>query len=293
MDERSPVSKPWSRVRTLAALVVAGSAVALLSGCGSTALHPSRPGASASGAPTGSASPSPPTSIPTGPTQYATQAPAKSGGSSVRLLAPCDGGTLTLKAFPLRSGVAMTATLRHTTHKTWWFETGITPEPEAGGDMPGTKVTARDGTVRMSADNLTASNAVNGLNHAWPQSAGVDLSTGTDVDCGSRVYLDARKAQVVTPDMQVHVSRSGVLVVEGDRPAGGTWQVTASVQAPSGAQHRTRAVTATKNDYVVANPYDFNAKLKGLTRLRDFTSLTVTVSKDGQHRTWLVLTRTP
>lgn len=277
------------RLSRLGGVVVAGGVAAALSGCGSVATTAS---AGSVGGGSGSASPLP--TYPPG--AVASLPPAKSGGSSVQVEIPCDGGTSTLRVFPQGDGVAMTATLRHVAHQTWGVSADVSPVPDdTGMDPPLAQRHVQDGTLVVRADNLQGAEAVGGVRHAWPQTAEADLWSNPDnVDCGTNAYLDAKTAEVTTPNLEIHVQRSGqVEVHDSAQPKGGTWQVSVTVHSPSGLQRQTKSVVPKKQPRALGG-YLFDSLFTGLTSLRNFTSVTVTASKAGQDTTWTArISRTP
>lgn len=280
----------------------AGCVMALASGCSSgtnVSAVVQRTGSPSAGvSPTTTPSQSQTASIAPSPTyiDLETAPPAKSGGSSVQVQAPCDSGTVTLNAYPDGQGVAMIATLRHVNHTTWGVYTAVPPYNGTGGEPILVNHRAPGGKLVIHANNLTGPRAVTGVSHAWPQSAEVDLSpkTARPVQCNTTAYLGNQEAHAVTNNLDVRVARgSGTLRLrDRDAPVGGAWQVSVTVRSPDGVQHETQTVAAKAyTDGIIG--YNFFAKLGHLTDLHDFTSVTVLASEDGKHRTWLTLSRTP
>lgn len=234
--------------------------------------------------------------------------PAKPGGSSVQVQAPCGSATVTLRAYPEGAGVGMTATLRPTSWATWDTLSYVTPylDDEAEERDPTfVEHTTDDGALSFQTTNLDEPTAVTGFGHAWPQMAEVDLS-GKEAKAQGKarvsppncfdtsVYLDADEAAADSGALTVHLARSGTLRFS-DRNAsvGGTWQVTVTIRSPAGAQRQTRSVSARPAEYDAPGYTLQQAQFRHLTGLRDFTSVSVTASKDGRHRTWMTLSRTP
>lgn len=296
--------------RRRAATVVASGVGALLSACGTggaaspQAIAPSATrsfsnvGVHKSSSASGSSAPASAggaavSSLPTyDPDQITVNQPAKPGGSSVQVESPCDGGTATLRAYPDGEGVAATATLRNTTDSTWGTYAYITPDLDLGDQPPLTQLTAHDGVLVVDASNLTGPEAVGGYSHAWPQSAWVDMySKLKNVDCSMGAYLDSSRAGGTSPELELDILQSGTVTVsDGTPPAGGTWQVSITVRSPAGARHQTRSVAAVTESYPPMSPH-FSTAFHGLANLQDFTSVTVTASKDGAHRTWITVSR--
>lgn len=235
----------------------------------------------------------------TEPTDYATGPSGRPGGSSARVKAPCDGGTVTVSAYPDHAGVGMTATLRHTTHVRWRLSAHVAPGV-AEDDLPTmTNGTVRHGTLGIHADNLSGPGTVKGAgtpSRRWPRTAGLELYAGSgrnEVDCGTAVYLDAQQADFSSQDLTVHLLRSGTLsLMDSPLAGGGARHVAVTVKSPSGTQDMARSVAA-KNTHEPPDPYEVQTTLSGLSHLNDFTSVTVTVSKGGQPQAWLTLSRTP
>lgn len=285
----------------LAAVAAAGGLLVTVSACstGTTASQEAGPSVSPSAtAPTtvegghnDSASPLPTYS----PDDISTVPAAASGGSSVQLEGPCDSGTETLKAYPEGNGVAMTATLRNTAATTWGVQGDVSPELNPVGEAPLPDKTARNGVIVVKASNLTGSSAVGGVSHAWPQVAEADLlSQPVGLSCSASVYLDRREAKGDTPFVTVDVRRSGSVEVQhGGMRAPGTWQVRVTAESPAGIQAKAKSVSTKETTTISGDPYYITTSIPGFTNLRDFTSVTVTVSKNGKDRTWLTLSRTP
>lgn len=294
----SGVYRQLSQVVAVVLVAVGGSAA--VAGCASGTADASTAGSSLSSAPSGSTAPTggggtPPTPPATNPTEYDTVAPARSGGSAVEVETPCDQGTLAVSAYPDGGGVGMTATLRHTAHRTWGYSTGITPQVDSQ-DLPTLiHATAREGVVMIHDNNLTGPGAVTGakrLSRAWPQSAGLVLYAGSQTQCGASVYLSARHALGATDAVHLLVLRSGAVgVFDGHLAVRGTWKVSVTARTPTGVQHATRAVSAQKRGYPA--PFYLQTRVQGFNDLRDFTKVTVTIAKEGQPSTWMTLTRTP
>lgn len=280
--------------RVASVVLVVGGVSAAVAGCASaTALSPSSGSSvNASVVPSSGGSPAP-SPLPSVPTSYNTVSATRAGGSSIQVQAPCDLGTVTVRAYPQGAGVGMTATLRNTAHARWGYATGITPESDPESAPSLTTGIAHDGVLVIHGTNLTGPNSVKKFSHSWPQAAGLYLNSTKDLDCGTRVFLSARQVQAQTPQLQVHILRSGTLSVDdGTPPAKGMWHVTVTAHSPNGSQRQARSVATKAKGYITSIPYELATKFTGLTKLRNFTSVTVRASH-GQHRLWVTLTRTP
>lgn len=303
---------------SLGVLVAVASAIAVLAGCGSANTVSAGAGSSmsASASPGCRASKGSPVT-PDG--SHITVVPcAAPGGSSLEVTVPCDSGTATMRSYPERSypdgkGVGLTETLSHVADSKWNVSDDITPfiTPDRP-DFPGTSYTAVGGSLVLRAVNqefLVRAGPPQWIpvHHAWPQSASVEIGTeeGSGAVCDTQGYLDARRAKVNTAvlssphvgssplSLTVSVLRSGTITVSNGAQRGTSpWQVTVSVQSPAGVQRRAKSVPAKTYSYL-PHQSNFSTTFRGLTALRTFTSVTVTASESGKHRTWVTLSRTP
>lgn len=295
----------------LAAVALAGTAVACLAGCGSaTTSVGATPAPSASpsstmsrsggGEPVGSPSvlPSGPPSRTYAPGELGTMPAATSGGSSIQVTGPCDGGTLSLRGYPYGSGVALTATLRNAKHARWGVVTLIPPFVNPGGEEEGPIHTAHHGALVIHDNNLTGSRAIAQGRHAWPEQVEVDLNpTRTNpAYCGrNTAYVDAGQASGSLNRVRLRLLRNTGLLRLWDSyvPAGGMWRVAVTITSPAGIRHLSKAVKAHRPGGGVFG-HLLQTKIEGLSDLRDFRSVTVSVSKGGARGgAWLTLSRTP
>lgn len=282
----------------LGASLVAATALVGAAGCAPRAAGSLGASEGSAAAPSTVAAPSsssPPAPIPTAPTQYVTVPAAKAGASSVTVQTACDGGTATLHAYPDGAGVGMTTTLRGVAHSAWRFSPAITPERDTEEFPVLTNASTHHGVLAIHASSLDEPDFAKNLPHAWPQATGIDMYAGEDVDCGMRVYLNSQTAQLMVHQLTLSLRRSGTInVLNSPLAAGGAWQVSVAVRSAQGTQRQTHSVAARKQrNFPVAHPYLVRTKFNGLTHLRDFTTLTVSSSKNGSQRTWVTLTRTP
>jgi hypothetical protein len=276
--------------------LIAASAVALLAACGagtgtdlgSDATSSQELGSSISATP-----------APTAPTIYTTVTPTTAGESAFQVVTQCDGGTVTLKAYPHGSGVGTTAVLRNPKDTQWRYSSSVTPvaNPNEGVTMP--EGTVHDGKLVVSSNNLTGPHAApksaKGLNRAWPQTVAVGLEGAEN--CGTLAYLDSTSGKFETGDLSGDISRSGaVSVINSPLAAAGTRRISVSVKSPDGDQHQAKTVqvkliTGMKKGSF--DPYEATTTFQGLTSLQDFTSMTLTVTNDGHRTTWIKFSRTP
>lgn len=226
--------------------------------------------------------------------------PASAGGSSVTMVAPCDGGTVSVTAHPDGAGVAMSTTLHGVPDSTpWWGGVGSTPEVDAGGEEPpGRTYHATHGTLTVSGTDLH--NWAPGYGLAWPQSVNGGFSGARDGNliCTGTVYLTSKRAFAYGYPMSLEVERdTDVLRVEALRVAvPGLWRVTAVVQSANVAQHDAATVKTDTSRAWSDGPkiYGFNVDFTGWRSLGDFTKVTVTAtSRDGKHTFWRSIARTP
>jgi hypothetical protein len=275
---------------SVAALAVAG---ALLAGSGASAAPSVATASTALAAPSVKAP---------GP-NVETDPPAKPGGSSVTVQGPCDGGTVTLKGYRHGKGVAMTATLRRIHHKKWAVRTFVPPADtsDLDGGAAGFTVRHAHGRLVVHGTNLTGSEAVRGYRRAWPQSVAVyasslDRSRRASANCDSDVYLSAGHA-VASAGSLLQIDdldrRKGTLkILDGNLPHGGVWKVHVAIRDAQGVQRRTSEVTVHKSLYGGLVVRALKTTLTGLPRLRHFTSVRLSVTRNGKGP-WLTLERTP
>jgi hypothetical protein len=264
--------------------------------------------ASASATPSAVSSTAPsatPSATPSDP-YVQTNPPAKPGGSAIKVVGPCNGGTDALKAYPQGKGVAITATLDHVSRTKWAYNTFITPADtsDQDGDTVWPVRRTHHGRLVIKASNLKGREAVTGHSRAWPQGASADISStddhrhgGRHVDCDAAVYMNAQEVMGYAGGGFLQIAEldrtKGTLKVEDIVPKGGVWRVDVTVVAPHGVQHRIEHVKVHKDPTIGIGGYDIYATVVGLEHLQKFTTLTLTVSRGGKHREWVKLTRTP